>query len=160
MSPEIQQARLICTLITFHSTSVRALAQKWIVKSVWVGFVCVYVLVSLPCGLSMVTMRTAWLVTSLQQCDIIARQWLILLAHFGCVWKRECSNVWRCCGRRREARQQQQSLSTSTCFILCNKNNYSAFVLGGEQYRKQKQNHRTGQTDIYMSIIEKCWTEL
>lgn len=92
------------------------------------GVLCVYVPVSLPCGLNMVTMRTAWLVTSLQQCDIIARWWLILLAHF-CVCVRERGKVCKCVKMLREG-TQQQSLSTSMCFILCNKNNYIVFVLG------------------------------
>lgn len=56
-----------------------------VVMQAWVCFACVYVLFSPPRGLSLVTMRTAWMVTSLQQCDIIARRWLILLAHLLCM---------------------------------------------------------------------------
>ena len=90
----------------------------------------------ISCGLTMVTMRTAWRVTSLQQCDIIARRWLILLARCrACV--RACARVWECLDVRRRRRRRRagekdnkQPLWTSMCFILCNKNNYIVFVLG------------------------------
>lgn len=99
-------------------------------------YVCVFVRACLP-ALWPVTMRTARGVTSLQQCDVITRRWLILLAH---LWVREREKererVWKCevsIKRNTWAEASQQnntSMSTSMCFILCNKNNYGAFVLG------------------------------
>lgn len=56
---------------------------------------------------------------------------------------------------------KQNKHLTSMCFILCNKNNYIVFVLAAysnniENKENKKQNHPTGQIDIYMNIIEKC----
>lgn len=111
--------------INFWSPKISTLMHQYVE---WSSVFCV--LVSLRFGLGTVTMRTAWMVTSLQQCDITARWWLMLML---CVsirekWKRENAEMYEDAVRRKH--QNKKSLSTSTCFILCNKNNDIVFVLG------------------------------
>ncbi len=131
VNPQIPQAKLISAVITF-------LPGLWLCVCVCVFcmnmcscecVLCVFLYWS-PCLVA--STWSPWeqhdwwhhcsSVTSLLDGD--SYSWLAVLCV--CV----CVRVYKCVKKLSGGKTQQQSLLTSMCFILCNKNNYIVFVLG------------------------------